>query len=135
MFLWSVGLPGALEWRALGVVGVCLGGVGMKLHRVAPLVVLLVVAMLGVFGVASCGTESDSVFNDPNLTADSGGPDPPPFTGNTDGGGDNGCKKLTCADLKINCGPAGDGCGGKLDDCGKGAPPQTCGGGGSAGSC
>src|SRR5262245_46678422 len=105
----------------------------MKLRA---LVVLLVVVMLGVFGAASCGTESDSTFQDPNLNGEDGGPDPPPFVPpNTGDGGDNGCKKLTCAELKINCGPAGDGCGGILTDCGKCAPPQTCGGGGQPSTC
>jgi len=44
------------------------------------------------------------------------------------------CMPLTCQQLKINCGPAGDGCGGLLD-CGMCTAPQTCGGGGVAGQC
>ncbi len=104
----------------------------MKLRA---LVVLLVVVVLGVFGAASCGSEADSVFDDPNLSAEAGGPDPPPFVNNNGDGGTTSCTKLTCADLKINCGPAGDGCGGILEDCGKCAPPQTCGGGGTPSTC
>ena len=59
------------------------------------------------------------------------------------GGGQNGqcgspdagsCKPETCAQLGINCGPAGDGCGGLLD-CGTCSYPQTCGGGGQPGQC
>jgi hypothetical protein len=34
----------------------------------------------------------------------------------------------------IECGPAGDGCGG-LIDCGPCIPPDTCGGGGIPGHC
>jgi hypothetical protein len=44
------------------------------------------------------------------------------------------CTPLTCAQQKITCGPAGDGCGGTLN-CGSCASPQTCGGGGVAGQC
>jgi hypothetical protein len=44
------------------------------------------------------------------------------------------CKPLTCPQLGIGCGPAGDGCG-KSIDCGPCTPPQTCGGGGVPGQC
>jgi hypothetical protein len=44
------------------------------------------------------------------------------------------CKPRTCADQKVSCGPAGDGCGGALD-CGTCVPPETCGGGGEPGVC
>jgi len=44
------------------------------------------------------------------------------------------CTATTCAKLGISCGPAGDGCGGKLD-CGTCVPPGTCGGGGKPGEC
>jgi hypothetical protein len=44
------------------------------------------------------------------------------------------CVPLTCAQQKISCGPAGDGCGGTLN-CGSCVSPQTCGGGGVAGQC
>ena len=44
------------------------------------------------------------------------------------------CTPLTCAQQKLTCGPAGDGCGNQLD-CGTCVSPQTCGGGGVAGQC
>ncbi len=45
-----------------------------------------------------------------------------------------GCAPRTCSEQAIQCGPAGDGCGGLLQ-CGSCAPPQTCGGGGQASVC
>ena len=48
--------------------------------------------------------------------------------GTTDGGGPI-CSPKTCQDLKYNCGPAGDGCGGSLN-CGTCPSGQFCGGGG-----
>jgi hypothetical protein len=54
-------------------------------------------------------------------------PAPPPH----DAGG---CMPTTCEKLDINCGPAGDGCGGLLE-CGTCVAPLTCGGGGMAGVC
>ncbi len=44
------------------------------------------------------------------------------------------CAKHTCADQQLECGPAGDGCGG-LIDCGPCVAPETCGGGGAPGKC
>jgi len=49
-------------------------------------------------------------------------------------GGGSTCVPETCAQQKLNCGPAGDGCGGALD-CGTCPAPQTCGGGGVPGQC
>jgi hypothetical protein len=49
------------------------------------------------------------------------------------GGGS--CTPQTCQDQGINCGPAGDGCGGLIQSCGMCTPPQTCGGGGVPGQC
>ena len=44
---------------------------------------------------------------------------------------DAGCSPATCAQLDINCGPAGDGCGNLMAaGCGWCTPPQRCGGGG-----
>jgi hypothetical protein len=69
------------------------------------------------------------------------GPCTPPFT--CGGGGvpfqcgameSGSCMPLTCADLNLSCGPAGDGCGNALD-CGTCTPPATCGGGGVPGQC
>jgi hypothetical protein len=44
------------------------------------------------------------------------------------------CIPLTCAGQGINCGPAGDGCGGSLS-CGTCPMGMTCGGGGTSGVC
>jgi hypothetical protein len=44
------------------------------------------------------------------------------------------CQTTTCAALGVQCGPAGDGCGGLLQ-CGTCAAPQTCGGGGTPSVC
>jgi hypothetical protein len=44
------------------------------------------------------------------------------------------CTPRTCAQQGIECGPAGDGCGGLLQ-CGTCTPPLTCGGGGVPGTC
>ena len=44
------------------------------------------------------------------------------------------CVKTTCSAQGLNCGPAGDGCGGTLD-CGNCQAPMTCGGGGFSGIC
>jgi hypothetical protein len=69
------------------------------------------------------------------------GPCNPPQT--CGGGGVNGqcgypeagkCVPNTCQSLGLNCGPAGDGCGGLLQ-CGTCVFPDTCGGGGVAGVC
>jgi hypothetical protein len=66
-----------------------------------------------------------------------------PTPGDTCGGGGQSgvcghgtmCMPKTCQQLGINCGPAGDGCGGQLD-CGSTCPAgQTCGGGGQSGVC
>jgi hypothetical protein len=45
------------------------------------------------------------------------------------------CTPLTCAQQKIACGPAGDGCGGLIQSCGTCQNNQTCGGGGMNGQC
>jgi len=44
------------------------------------------------------------------------------------------CTPTTCSKLGIDCGPAGDGCGGLLE-CGTCVAPKTCGGGGTSGVC
>ena len=49
--------------------------------------------------------------------------------------GSNMCMPQTCAQLGINCGPAGDGCGNLIPSCGTCGPPATCGGGGTSGVC
>jgi len=44
------------------------------------------------------------------------------------------CSPLTCASLKLTCGPAGDGCGGQIA-CGTCPQGQACGAGGALGQC
>ena len=83
--------------------------------------------------IIACGSES-STFDKGDDTED-GGPPPgsfvtdPPSTGGDGGPGQNTqCKPLTCADQGIECGPAGDGCGGIIPDCGKCGAGLRCGG-------
>jgi hypothetical protein len=45
------------------------------------------------------------------------------------------CTPRSCADQGIECGPAGDGCGGILPDCGKCGPGLRCGGPGALSKC
>ncbi len=45
------------------------------------------------------------------------------------------CTPQTCQTLGVNCGPAGDGCGGLLPSCGTCPAPQVCGGGGTPSVC
>ena len=103
-------------------------------------VVALALGALGT-AVANCGSEDGSTFTNGGLedgggnTSSSGGFVDPNAN---DGGGNitpTGCQKLTCADLKINCGPAGDGCGGLIESCGTCQGVETCGGGGVPSVC
>ncbi len=48
--------------------------------------------------------------------------------------GNSGCVPTTCTTLGLDCGPAGDGCGGVLQ-CGTCTAPETCGGGGTPSQC
>ena len=109
----------------------------MKLRSV---VVALALGALGT-AVANCGSEDGSTFTNGGLedgggnASSSGGFVDPNAN---DGGGNitpTGCQKLTCADLKINCGPAGDGCGGLIESCGTCQGLETCGGGGTPSVC
>jgi hypothetical protein len=45
------------------------------------------------------------------------------------------CVAKTCQSQNITCGPAGDGCGNEIPNCGNCTPPDTCGGGGTPGQC
>jgi hypothetical protein len=83
---------------------------------------------------AMCGTQSDGCGGTLNcgsctLPAFCGGAGPNQCgQGGTDGG--SLCVPRTCADLGVQCGDQGDGCGGQLD-CGGCTPPTYCGGGGA----
>jgi len=84
-----------------------------------------------------CGPAGDGCGN---LIQGGCGGCPPPATCGGGGapatcGGQKGCVPETCQDLKIACGPAGDGCGGLIPSCGTCSPPETCGGNGIAGQC
>jgi hypothetical protein len=61
----------------------------------------------------------------------SGSPNPASCTSGTcpGGGGPSACVPRSCASQGLQCGPAGDGCGGVLD-CGQCTAPGQCGGGG-----
>ncbi|MFO0735591.1 MAG: hypothetical protein U0270_06920 [Labilithrix sp.] len=105
--------------------------------------------------VAACGSEGGSSF-DENANKDggtsgttNGGPNngsSGSFGGNDGGtsgtdpdGGSSGeidpnCKALTCADQKIGCGLAGDGCGRQID-CGGCGEGERCGGPGAPSQC
>ena len=48
-----------------------------------------------------------------------------------EGGTQGGCVPLKCADLGVECGPAGDGCGGIIKSCGTCAGGMRCGGPGA----
>jgi hypothetical protein len=105
----------------------------MKLRLIAGACVLVGIAL----AAQACGSSDSSTFPG---AGDDGGVD------NTEGGGTGfgtneggttgtgSCKPLTCKDLGINCGPAGDGCGGKIE-CGTCTAPETCGGGGKPSVC
>jgi hypothetical protein len=74
--------------------------------------------------ITSCGTCT------PPQTCGGGGT--PGKCGAPDGGT---CVAQTCQQQNISCGPAGDGCGNEIPNCGNCVPPQTCGGGGVGGQC
>jgi hypothetical protein len=74
--------------------------------------------------ITSCGTCT------PPQTCGGGGV--PGQCGAPDGGN---CVAQTCQQQNIACGPAGDGCGNEIPNCGMCSPPQTCGGGGIPGQC
>ena len=91
--------------------------------------------------VAACGSDAGSSFSAGNTSGGtaSGGTS----SGSLGGGGalpeagasPTDCKPRTCADQGIECGPAGDGCGGIIADCGKCAPGLRCGGPNAPSKC
>jgi hypothetical protein len=104
----------------------------LKKYIAAAAALLLVVGL-----VVACGSGDASTFNGGG-DLDGGGDE---STGMQFGmGGDAGpltssCKKLTCADQHIECGPAGDGCGGIIKECGTCAAGKRCGGPGAPSKC
>jgi hypothetical protein len=80
------------------------------------------------FVLIACGSGGDSSnfvdgkeqSVDPNL--------PGPLGSSPDAGPAEFCKKQTCQDQGVECGPAGDGCGGILPDCGTCPTGKRCGG-------
>jgi hypothetical protein len=83
-----------------------------------------------------CGQQGDGCGGTLNCGACTapdtcGGGGKPGVCGYPDAGS---CSPQTCAVQKINCGPAGDGCGNEIQ-CGTCKAPQTCGGGGTPGQC
>lgn len=87
--------------------------------------------------VFACGTSGDAnVFPESSGLAEEAGTSPPGVfvTGEDAAAPAQNCKKLTCGDVKANCGLIGDGCGG-IVDCGGCTDGQTCGGGGTPSQC
>lgn len=87
--------------------------------------------------VAACGSDAGSEFGPPVPEAGTSSSSSSGFIPQNDGGNEGGPKgkcARTCEELKINCGPAGDGCG-NLIQCGTCNAPDTCGGGGTPSVC
>jgi hypothetical protein len=95
-------------------------------------------------GGQNCGFQGDGCGG--SITCGTGTCTSPQFCGGGGFnicGGDNGlqpdgasnCKPETCGSLGLNCGPAGDGCGGLIASCGTCSTPFVCGGGGVPGNC
>lgn len=107
--------------------------------RISGAVRTALVCSITVVILVACGSSSDSTFSDGTLNGEEGGVGPAPFVPtNPDGGGvvqPELCKKLTCADQNIKCGPAGDGCGGILQDCGTCPAGERCGGPNAPSQC
>ena len=90
--------------------------------------------------VVACGSGEGSTFG-PAGDGDDGGGSSGSSGGFVPGAAEGGvatdpnCKPLTCADQKIECGPAGDGCGGIIAECGKCGAGLRCGGPGALSKC
>jgi hypothetical protein len=92
------------------------------------LVVGLVVACgSGDNGSAFSGGGSDGGLDESSSFQFGRGGDPAPAAST--------CKPLTCADQHIECGPAGDGCGGIIKECGTCAAGLRCGGPNAPSKC
>lgn len=83
--------------------------------------------------IVACGSEATSGFGSGAPDGEDAGPPAiafaPPIE-NVDGGTlvRNSCVPRTCAEQGIECGPAGDGCGGIIADCGTCGDGKRCGG-------
>lgn len=100
----------------------------------------LLVSSTAMALVVACGSEGGSTFNPGGNGDDGGAGPPPPSLGSPDAGGtapvtEPRCKPRTCADQGIECGPAGDGCGGIIQDCGQCADGLRCGGPNAPSKC
>jgi hypothetical protein len=96
---------------------------------------------VAVLLVVACGSGDSSEFvpEVPPLE-EAGVTDPGTFMPGTADGGDamlgaSACKPTTCAAQGIECGPAGNGCGGIIPDCGKCATGLRCGGPNALSKC
>ncbi len=86
--------------------------------------------------IAACGSERESKFPEDGLDAGDFPPTNAFGTADASGtGGPSNCKPLTCADQGIECGPAGDGCGGVIPDCGTCGSGLRCGGPNAPSKC
>jgi hypothetical protein len=107
---------------------------------------IVLVAAISTIAVA-CGSSGDGSTFDAGGAGQDGSVDPgtdggDPNAGNDasfgQDGGDSGptgtCTPKTCAQLAVECGPQGNGCG-QLINCGTCTAPQTCGGGGTPSKC
>jgi hypothetical protein len=97
-----------------------MGSIGTPASRL----LVLVMTLLGV--AAACGSDPDSTFG-PTGAEDAGPPPGSLGNGASDGGLGNGCRPRTCIELQVECGSAGDGCGGVVE-CGACGPGLRCGG-------
>lgn len=100
----------------------------------------LLVSSTAMALIVACGSEGGSTFNPGGNGDDGGAGPPPPSLGSPDAGGtapvtEPRCKPRTCADQGIECGPAGDGCGGIIQDCGQCGPGLRCGGPNALSKC
>src|SRR5688500_12093351 len=104
-----------------------MGKVWVRLVRGAGLTVA------GTFLAIACGgSDEGSTKKGPGPDAGAGDTSQPGFNFGDSG---SGCKPKTCSDLGIECGPAGDGCGGVIANCGDCAAGLRCGGPGAPSKC
>ena len=92
----------------------------------------VVIVLVGTIA-AACGSNNSNVEVGPG----DGGvePDTSGAFNDNDASSANNCKPLTCQDQGLECGPAGDGCGNTIQDCGQCGPGLRCGGPGAFSKC